>query len=579
MSYHIFMKRIFYLTLVLVSVFGVGGRVLAAEVITDFSVQADLAANRMLTVTETIQYDFGTAERHGIFRNIPVEYDRDKGTYDLKLKFLSAKRDGQPEPYKVTQQYGFAEIKIGSPNRTITGPHVYVITYQTKRAVNDFSDHTELYWNVTGNDWEVPIQKASLTIHAPAIPTQTACYTGKFGETGQKCTATSTSQGAAFVSTGELGAGEGFTTVMSFAPGVIKPISAWEIRMNAIFKWLNEHVWELESAIVFIIMFIWWWKKGREPRGRGTVIAHYEEPQNLPPAMMAGLLEQRASTRAMTATILDLARRGYLKVIFGEPTGWISKKQEFSFKKLKEADDSPAGGLVEYEKTLFKGLFKSGDLVTMEDLKYSFHVPLADAREQLFTELKTRKLFGTNPSLVRMLWIGIAVAVAIVSFFLSGVSPGFASGGFLSAVIIAVFGWQMPRMTKQGAIVCEEIEGFKKFLSVTEKARLEFTDAPKKTPEEFARFLPAAVALGVEEKWSNQFKDMELLPPSYMQGPSNFAWNALAVSSLVNSFHTSAVASAYVSPSSKGGGGGHSGFSSGGGFSGGGFGGGGGGSW
>jgi uncharacterized membrane protein len=127
----------------------------------------------------------------------------------------------------------------------------------------------------------------------------------------------------------------------------------------------------------------------------------------------------------------------------------------------------------------------------------------------------------------------------------------------------------MPAKTGQGVLVHEKIEGFRRYLSVAEKDRLEFHNAPEKTPELFDRFLPYAIALGVEDKWAEQFKDLELPERDWYTGSPGTAFTAAALVSDLSSF--TGDVSAAAAPKSSG--------SSGGGFSGGGFGGGGGGSW
>ena len=563
--------------LVLSSVFAVlfSCSVVHAETIRDFAVKADLTAGRTLTVIETIKYDFEDAERHGIYRVIPTSYDRNGGHYNLHLQFQDATVDGQPVAWSETGESGGEQIKIGDADRTITGLHTYVITYVTPRAINDFSDHTELYWNVTGNDWQVPVEKTSFVLQAPGAPSQIKCYTGFLGSEAEDCTATTSTSGAMFASKVPFDAGQGLTVVIGFPLGVLRPIPLSE----KIQQYIIDNLWVFTPFIVLIAMFLLWRKYGKEPKGRGTVIAQYEEPRGLSPALMAALVEQRVSQKAITATILDLARRGYHKVVFKSEEknqSWFQKltssSPEFFFKKIKEGD----ANLRPFEQIILTGLFDGSNEATVADLKGKFFKPIADARKQIFDELREKKMFGMNPSAVRAFWMMAAFGFGFFGFFAATVfGPGFVLSAILSAIIIAAFGWQMPRMTPEGAAVKEECEGFKLFLSVTEKARLEFTDAPKKTPEQFARFLPAAVAFGVEDKWADQFKGIDLQPPSYMEGPMN-TWTALYMINAVSTIHQAAASTMYSPPHSQAGSGG-SGFSGGG--SGGGFGGGGGGSW
>ena len=549
-----------------------GQSVRAAEVIRDFSVQATLTRDRLLMVTETIVYDFGDVERHGIYRYLPNVYDRNGAKYKLNIKFTDAQMDGAPVPWVVTDEGDNINIRIGDADQTITGKHTYVFSYQTSRAVNDFPDHRELYWNVTGNGWTVAIEKTSFKLAGPAQATQTACYTGVYGSPAEDCLINNDVAVSQFTAKRALEPTEGLTVVAAFPLDSIRELTFQE----KLAQFIEDNIWSLLPILTALVMFFIWRKWGKEPKGRGTVIAQYDEPQKLPPALMAAIMEQKVSNRAISSTILDLARRGFMKIKFaGDPEkqGWFSKAPEITFVKTKE----PAGGeLLAYEDHVWKAIFEGGKTeVKPKDLEGKAYQEIGLARSAIQKELQDRKWFRQSPTTTRVIWGVIAGLVIFQGFFLAAVFGGlYIMSSIVSAIIVFAFGWQMPQMTKDGAILKEECEGLKLFLSVTEKARLEFTDAPSRQPEQFARFLPAAVAFGVEDQWAGQFESLEVTPPDYMEG--NFAtWNALAFAHAMNQISTYSAASMYNAPSSAGSGG--SGFSGGG--SGGGFGGGGGGSW
>lgn len=535
----------------------------AAEVIRSFDVRAELSADRHLQITETIVYDFGDGERHGIYRDIPVVYDRDGAKYRLRLSVGDTTMDGQSVTRDVTDQGDSLRLRLGDPDILVTGRKTYVLTYSTDRAINDFPQEgeRELYWNVTGDLWDVPIESVSFVLAGPPAPTRNICFTGSYGSTEHACSLVQDGSVLTIRATRPLDAREGLTVAVRYPASAIRGVSLWK----QLLEMLADNVWLGFPVLVFAAMFYIWQKYGKDPAGRGTVVAQYEEPRKLPPGLLDALIKQEFSQRAVTATILDLARRGYLKLVF-------QGEKDFTLHKLKETD----AGVLAYEKTLFDGLFSKDDEVKIADKKDgSFWKAIQTARSEAFDELKTRGLFGKNPGAVRAGWMALAGAIGFGGFFFSDAFGSlFILSAILSAVIIALFGWQMPKKTKEGAIVEEEAEGFKMFLSVTERDRLDFTDAPERLPTQFARFLPAAVAFGVEEKWAKQFAGIQIQPPSYMEGNMN-AWTALNFSHALRTFHDSSVSGIYHNPSSAGHGG--SGFSGGG--SGGGFGGGGGGSW
>jgi uncharacterized membrane protein YgcG len=545
----------------------------AAETIPSFDVRATLSADRLLQIKESITYDFGGTEHHGIERFIPVVYDRSGAKYRLRLSVDDATVDGVPVQQSVSNQGSDIRIRLGDPDEYVTGRKTYVINYSTNRAINDFPNEQEkeFYWNVTGNGWDVAIDQASFVLEGPVPATKVICFTGYYGSTESDCRITQEGNTIRVTATRPFEAREGLTIAVRYPASALKDIPITQ----TLFDLLLDNVWLALPVLVFIIMFAIWQRHGKDPKGRGTVIAHYEEPRKLPPGLLDALLQQEFSSRAVTATILDLGRRGFLKLSFeGEPekSGWFTKAPVFTLHKLKEANES----LLAYEKTIFDGLFEDGDEVTIESKKDgSFWKAIQTARTEAFDELKTRGLFGKNPGVVRGVWFMVAFVVGASGFFLSDAFGSlFILSSVLSALIVIVFGWQMPRKTEEGAIVAEEAEGFRTFLSVTERDRLDFSDAPERRPDQFARFLPAAVAFGVEEKWAKQFAGIQVQPPSYMNGNTS-GWTAASYAHAFHAFHDASVSGIYHNPSSGGSGG--SGFSGGG--SGGGMGGGGGGSW
>ncbi len=566
------MKR-FLISLISLLGLGLGTAAFAAENISSFDVRATLSADRNLQVKESITYDFDRTQHHGIERFIPVVYDRNGAKYRLRLSVDDATVDGVPVQQSVSNQGSDIRIRLGDPDEYVTGRKTYVINYSTNRAINDFPNdqEKELYWNITGNGWDVAISQASFVLEGPVPATKVICFTGYYGSTESDCKITREGNTVRVIATRPFEAREGLTIAVRYPASALKDISVTQTLLDMFL----DNIWLALPILVFIIMFAIWQRHGKDPHGRGTVIAYYEEPRKLPPGLLDALLQQEFSSRAVTATILDLGRRGYLKISFeGEPesAGWFKKAPTFTLHKLKDANDS----MLSYEKTLFDGLFNGKEEVKIEQQKDgTLWKAIQTARTEAFDELKTRGLFGKNPGVVRGVWFMVAFVVGISGFFLADAFGDlFILSSVLSALIVAIFGWQMPRKTQEGAIVAEEAEGFKTFLSVTERDRLDFSDAPERRPDQFARFLPAAVAFGVEEKWAKQFANMQIQPPSYMNGNTS-GWTAASYAHAFHSFHDASVSGIYHNPSSGGSGG--SGFSGGG--SGGGMGGGGGGSW
>ena len=157
------------------------------EQITGYNTDVTIEPSGTIEVQETIAYDFGVVPHHGIFRTVPVRtsqsgksgYDR---VYPLHVVSVTAS-PGTPAQYTVETDGDDQRIKIGDPDRTITGPHTYVITYRVRGAMNGFPDHDELVWNAVGVDWDVPIQNVTAVVHAPGAIQRVGCTSGAFGST------------------------------------------------------------------------------------------------------------------------------------------------------------------------------------------------------------------------------------------------------------------------------------------------------------------------------------------------------------------------------------------------------------
>ncbi len=563
------MKQVFYRLLAMMGVmaFLLPATALAqpvvSEQITRFDAVVTINKDQSIMVEETIEYDFGVYDRHGIYRYIPTGYDRNGAKFYLLLDLESVMQDGKPAEYEKSYGLDKVNIKIGDADKYLTGKHTYVIRYKVKRALNPFpaDDAIEWYWNVTGNGWEVPILSSSLKMRCPGEKLDAICFTGVYGSTEKACSIIQNKDVHEVRTTRPLEANEGLTVAFRFPLNSVDPIST----QDKIWFWLIDNAWAATPFVVFAAMYAIWFFKGRDPKGRGTIIAQYEEPQGMNALQMTGLLNESIPSRAVTAQILDLARRGYLHV---EYEG--AKNKTMFLVKDREADSK----LDHAEKDLFEGIFADSDRVDTSEGVDDLYEAVEKARSYTMTYLKELGLYPHNPGVIRGLWYTAAFVVPFVLamggtiFF----GPLMIVSGIVSSIIMMLFAHFMPRVTRKGAEAREEILGFKKFLSVTEEKRLAFSDAPAMKPEQFARFLPAAVAFGVEKKWANQFANMQVPAPNYIQGYSNFSTN-----SFVNTVHAmeSDMASTYSPPSSSGSGG--SGFSGGG--SGGGGGGGGGGSW
>jgi uncharacterized membrane protein len=282
------------------------------------------------------------------------------------------------------------------------------------------------------------------------------------------------------------------------------------------------------------------------------------------------IYDERADLKDISATIIDLACRGYLKIKEIRKKSLFHKKKDYLLILRKDFKNQP--GLNDFEKHLLNYLFEGEAQVTLSQLKKDFYVHLKKLKKILYRQIVRKGYFPTNPERIR-LWYrttGLGTIVlgwVLISFLTLGLSL------IVSGILILIFSRAMPRRTLKGVLIQSKILGFKWYLKVAEKERIKFHNAPEKRPDTFEHFLPYAMVLGVEKEWANQFKDIYQKPPSWYEGDFSSGFNSLIFLTALSDFSYTSQRTLAHAPGGRGG----SGFS--GGFSGGGFGGGGGGSW
>jgi uncharacterized membrane protein len=539
---------------------------------------ADIVVNTdgSIDVTETITARFN-GKWNGIYRTVPIDYRTPQGfNWSLRLGGTSAKGpDGSDLKLESSRTGHYQKFKIWVPGaedatRTIS------FHYRAVNGLRFFEDHDELYWNITGDEWDVPIEAASATITLPegADGIRAIAFNGDYGSRAQEAEVTTEGRTVRIRMPHPLGFHEGVTAVVGWNTGLVARPSALD--KTAGFFATN---WPLMLPLpVLLGMLLLWWKRGRDPRKR-PVTVQYEPPANVSPAEAGVLIDERADMRDVIATLVDMAVRGYIRIeekeepqLFGL---WTSK--EFVFHRLK-----PPGewrDLQRHEQLLLEGLFEGhGDSVELSDLKNEFYKSLGAIKTAVTRRLVDQGYYGADPATVRARWRFAAVFLGFVTFALGGVLGAkfgftplpFMVAGVLIAFIIAVIGHLMPARTVPGTRTLEKVLGFEEFLSRVEK---ENYARVVKTPEMFERFLPFAMAFGVERTWAKAFKDIVRTPPQWYRGSNLSGFDAGSFTGRMSALSSSAGSAMSSSPRSSGG----SGFSGGGSSGGGGGGGGGGG--
>lgn len=543
-----------------------------------------------MRIQETISVDFQELSKHGIFRNIPVKYKTKSGNnLDIRFKLISVTdENGIPYPSLQSQSGDDIEVKIGDPDRTISGEITYVVTYEVQRVITEPSGETELYWNVTGLEWPVPIVSTIATVIAPeGAMLDSICFTGTYGSELSNCVATNTSSTATF-STELLDHSEGLTiAVMLDKDKFIFPNKLQELIWFLQDNWLY-----LTPLLVFVLMFRLYLLKGRDDEylniyhdtgivkksrlfAKVNSMQAFGPPKDLSPGEVGVLADERVDMRDITAISIDLARRGFYNI--KETEKGIFKKASFTLTNNSKAEAE----LHPFEVSVLDMLFGKSRLkqVSLDKLPKTSYKYLDQAKKDLYEHITETGHFNQNPQSVRSKYL--VIGIVILFFSLSFLAPllaaisGNEAGAFIaligSSIIIIGFSFFMPARSAKGRKALAEIVGLKEWLKLG--AWREKIHEKHNFLEEV---LPYTIAFALTGKFLKAFNEADLKNLSWYQ--SNHVLNSAHFIRSINSFGVStahAVSSTRPKSSASSGG---SGFG-GGGFSGGGFGGGGGGSW
>jgi len=545
--------------------------------IENFQSETIVMADGTTDVTENIQAHFVGGPWHGLYRTIPVEYVTPQGlNYSL---FLDVKRitdgSGQALKYETSRERHYRKLKIYVPDAD-NSRQTISIEYVVSDALRFFEDHDELYWNVTGDEWDIPIQAASARIILPEGTTNIRAnvFTGAYRSRAQNADVDIAGNGVEVRTREPLRWHEGLTVAVAFDKGFVhEPSSASQV---ALFFRSN---WPLGVPLAaFAAMFYLWWTRGRDPRLR-PIAPQYEPPDQLTPGEAGTLVDNSADMRDITASIVDLAVRGYMVIEEHQRDRMLGLMHDKDYNFIVHKDRAEWSKLKAHEQALLEGLFVTGTVgesVSMSSLENQFYKNLPGIKSNIFSSLVTHGYYKRRPDTVRTSYIAAGLVVGFLLIFGGvkiasnlGMAPlTFMIAGIATGAIICGFGWFMPAHTQQGARALEGVLGFEDFLVHVESERF---NRMIKTPEMFEKFLPFAMALGVEKNWSKAFQGILTQPPQWYRGssygpgfyPMMFANDLSSMSTRASSVMTSA-------PRSSGGSGFGGGGSSGGGFGGGG---------
>lgn len=627
------------------------GQATEGERVLSFVAAYDLASDGSVGVTETLVWQFGPGEHHGIKRNITVRQGVADSTGQFRVYEMSdvvvSSPSGANTEVSRSEAGGDDVIRIGSADKTFSGAQqqTYVVKYRLAHVVNGFPDHAELYWNVTGGGFDIPLDSVKATVHGPAAVTDALCLKGA-DRSADPCQATA-GPSATYSATG-IGPSEQVTLVASFPASAFTDTNP-DLREGNLWAggdtgsqlspseaktlgFLGYGGGLLIPVLAAAVMGILVWRRGRDeeyagltsgPAGaapgpvtqpqdgpvtqlqdgpvtqsqNGPVTMQFAPPEGVRPGLVGTIIDEQANTIDVSATVIDLAARGYLTVEAVVADG-ASRGPDWKLTRMVPTE--PPEVLLPYEQTLLAGIFAESNPVLLSSLKNTFHTTLTTVESQMYAEVTARGWFRKSPNQVRRGWTRLATFLAFAGFgaFVLQMDKGaeiesaggpslaipagavLAIGLFVAAGVIYLLGQKMPSRTATGRAVLAQSLGFKEYLVSEEARQIRFEEAQ----DIFSHYLPYAIVFGVADRWAGTFSRVAEsatlagrsigIPGWYIFSGSGGYGDYSGIASGMDSFSTSASGTFTSTPAASG----SSGFS-GGGFSGGGGGGGGGGSW
>ncbi|KMQ65859.1 hypothetical protein ACM46_07595 [Chryseobacterium angstadtii] len=606
------------------------------EKIISFHSDIEVDKNSGITVTEHIKvYSLGENIKRGIFRALPLSRDLNHKTQKVRYDILSVKKNGEDEDYHEKTEDGYLKIYAGNKDVILNpGTYDYEIKYKTGNQIGFFDKYDEFYWNVNGTYWDFDVDtiSARVTLPAGAGIIQNSCYTGAYGSTNQNCTVKVLSDHSVEWSASGLKPNEGLTIAVGFQKGVMVPPPP---------PTFSEKYGILISVCIILLglityLYSTWRKYGIDPE-TPTVYPQFNAPENLSPASLGYINSESFKNKYLTASIVNLAVKGYVKIIESEDSGVLGffSTKVFILKKLKPADET----LSKEEINLMNSLFSKDEDSVKFDGKYnskiekavqSFKGALSFQHDNFLNEgNNTKKLvlpwliitlvyglglfvsYNLLPEFERvfvggLLYIILFLAFVLITFLFKNVSwkiliplsifVVIGLGGIIVAngdnvetinfsacyifyvlafLIMVIYQYLIKQPTKEKLRKKSLIDGFKMYMGAAENEQLKFHNPPQMTPQVFETLLPFAMVMGVDQIWGEKFDN--LLKKTATEYNSSWYYggpiNHYAFASTLNSSLTQSIQSASTQPSSSSSG------SGGGGFSGGGGGGGGGGGW
>lgn len=528
----------------------------------NWQVEADINQNATVLIKETITIDF-----RGQFSQFWREIDH-KGLDKINEIKVRQNIDGEfasLDSYELDQNVSRTRIVINQSAKDEI--KVYQIEYLVHGVIGYQSDWDEFYWNVTSSDIDVGIDRASILINLPQSIDSGDWQSQIYSQASNKEFEV-VGQSTVGFSLTNIDPGDDFTIVLGWPKDVV------DYRLN------RTKIFQILSLIIFLISIIGlviynFFKRNRLGLNK-SIAPEFVPPTDDSAIFVGGLIREKIEAAELTAALISMARKGYIKIIQKKKSKLFGSKFDYSFKKIKK----DFRGLNQFEHKIAQKIFTDTDLVEASQLKDSFYTEYNKISGEVIKSMTKNNWFSYNPKTTKSIYVFLLILIIVVtvfsSAFLSSLMVGLPlltiSLG-LSISIWLAFGLFSSKKTKKGVELWRKWLGFRMFLSKTERFKMAELDERSKMKDSnkneteigssiFEQYLPYALVLGVADAWANRFKGFKLSQPEWLEGdiPS---YSAVVLAGSVADLNKTTGSTILSSPSGGSGFGGGSGFSGG----------------
>ncbi len=548
----------FSLTLFLLGLFLLNPNIASAKSYQFESWQAEATINQDSTIDfrEVIEIDFD-----GSFSKFwrSIEYRGLDSIKDISVREI-IDSGNVPVDYEVSRD--LSEMKITINDQINSEVKKYQLNYTVHGVVTYQESWDELYWNVTPSQIDVPINSASLVVNLPSEVDSQAWRHQIYSQADNTNFEVAGDSSVRF-SSSELGPGEDFTIVLGWP----KEIVDYRLNRTKLFQ-----IIALILPILSIVgLIVYHYRKKKALGFNRSIAPEFAPPKEREPILVEGLTNEMIGSTGLTSSLINIARKGYIKIIQKEKQGIFSRGKEYIFKKTKSSFE----GLTKLERRLADDMFDGKDEVKGDDLKNSFYKDYKKIVDSATDKMISLKWFHHKPSNLRGIYIALTAfllpGIIFLATFLETIlirGVGYLVGSLgLSLIIWLIYGAANTKKTAEGVSSWQKWQGFKMFLGKTERFKMSEIEDKGKSSQVgegvFEEYLPYAIALGVADAWANRFKDFKLNQPDWLEGDIG-SYNAAVMASSISGLNTSAGSTMLSSPSGGSGYGGGSGFSGGG---------------